>query len=90
MFRGELFGYSYYLQKNYLAEHSLSILYTDVACKYSKWVQKVDPELYQSCKYAIGMMHVKGHPAHCEVRSRSLRVYILGHTPTTMLLEVKS
>ena len=67
MFRGELFGYSYYLQKNYLANHGLSLLYTDVACTFSKWVQRTDPELYEKTKYAIGMMHVKGHPAHCEV-----------------------
>eukprot|EP00795_Rhopilema_esculentum_P017827 gene17827-9517_t len=67
MFRGELFGYSYYLQKNFLAERGLTMLYTDVACKYSKWVQKNDPELHRMTNFAIGMMHVKGHPAHCEV-----------------------
>ena len=47
MFRGELFGYSYFLHKNHLAQRGVTIAYSDVACKYSKWVQKVDPDLYE-------------------------------------------
>ena len=63
IFRGELLGYSYYLHKNYLADRAVSILYTDVACKYSKFVRRIDEPLFTRSKYAIEMMHVKGHPA---------------------------
>ncbi|XP_065072071.1 uncharacterized protein LOC135696565 isoform X2 [Rhopilema esculentum] len=65
MYRGEIFGYAYYLQKNYAPK--TRFYFSDVACRYSKWLRKVDYDLYCSQTPAIGMMHVKGHPAFCEV-----------------------
>ncbi len=65
MFRGEIFGYAYYLQKNITP--NATFYFSDVACRYSKWLRKNDLDLYMSQTPAIGMMHVKGHPAFCEV-----------------------
>eukprot|EP00795_Rhopilema_esculentum_P017067 gene17067-8583_t len=53
MFRGELFSYSYFLEENTLADCGSSILYTDVACKYLKFVRKIDKALFKSRKYEM-------------------------------------
>ena len=65
MFRGEIFGYAYYLQKNF--KHDVRFYFSDVACRYWKWLHKIDIQLYENQTPAIGMLHVKGHPPACEV-----------------------
>eukprot|EP00794_Sanderia_malayensis_P012451 gene12451-13738_t len=67
MFRGEIFGYAYYIQKNFFAHGHLSYVYSDVACKYSKWLKKVDADLLSNTECVLGMMHTKGHPPECEI-----------------------
>eukprot|EP00794_Sanderia_malayensis_P014430 gene14430-15935_t len=67
MFRGEIFGYAYYIQKNFFAHRHLSYVYSDVACKYSKWLKKVDADLLSNTECVLGMMHAKGHPPECEI-----------------------
>ena len=63
--REEIFGYAYYLQKNY--SPNTRFYFSDVGCLYSKLLCKVDYDLYCSQTLAIGMMYVKRHPASCEV-----------------------
>eukprot|EP00795_Rhopilema_esculentum_P015807 gene15807-7112_t len=65
MFRGEIFGYAYYLQKNF--KYDARFYFSDVACRYWKWLGKIDIQLYTHQTPAIGMLHVKGHPPACEV-----------------------
>lgn len=67
MFQGELYGYSLYLQKHFMAKENVKYMVIDVACKYWKWLSRVDPELASSMQPAIGTMHCKKHNTSCQV-----------------------
>ncbi len=67
MFQGELYGYAYHLQKEFMLQQNVLFCYTDVACKYKKWLRNVDVNLAETMKPVLGMFHAKGHPPSCEV-----------------------
>ena len=77
MFRGDLYGYSLYLQKHLLLENNVKFMYIDVACKYSTWLKRVDPEVAQKMCLAIGAMHIKKHKSSCQVISYLQGVFLI-------------
>ena len=67
MFRGEIFGYAYYLQKHFMASQSTSFMWYDVMCKYWNWLMARDPFLADQMKPALSVMHGQIHQTSCQV-----------------------
>ena len=71
MFRGEIFAYPLYLQKQ-LYSHNVQFFCSDVVCKYWTYLQRVVghcPEfqdLLNMCPF-LSIMHAKAHSWMCEV-----------------------
>lgn len=71
MFRGEIFAYPMYLQKE-LASKNIQFFCSDVVCKYWPYLQKVAdscPELQDllCMRPFLSIMHAKAHSWMCEV-----------------------
>lgn len=74
MFRGEIFAYPLYLQKQ-LASRQIHFFCMDVACKYWPYLEKVTgkcPELKHLLKMKpfLSVFHAKAHDFKCEVRKQ--------------------
>ena len=68
MKQGELFGYAYHLQSTFMTKNSVKYIWSDVACKYYPWLQKIDSELSKTMIPALSTMHAKAHSSQCQVR----------------------
>ncbi len=71
MFRGEIFAYPLYLQKQ-LASQTVQFFCSDVVCKYWPYLQRVVdhcPELEDllNMRPFLSIMHAKAHSWMCEV-----------------------
>ena len=67
MFRGEVFGYAYYLQKNHMLNQNVKFMWYDVVCKYWVWLSARDPFLADQMRPALSVMHGKVHQMSCQV-----------------------
>ncbi|XP_028417750.1 uncharacterized protein LOC114542274 [Dendronephthya gigantea] len=71
MYRGELFGYTHYLQINRLVPQGVMFLWQDVVCKYWPWFMSLPKELSPQdtflMKPALSIMHGKAHIWSCQV-----------------------
>lgn len=72
MFRGEIFAYPLFLQKELDKTYNIGFICTDIMCKYYPYLQKVCetfPELVPLLKHKpfLSVMHAKGHSGKCEV-----------------------
>ncbi|XP_066507850.1 uncharacterized protein [Hoplias malabaricus] len=73
MFRGEIFAYPLFLQKELAAKTNCQFFCTDIMCRYWPYLQKVAhvfPELkiLTQMKPFLSVMHAKGHSTKCEVQ----------------------
>lgn len=78
MFRGEIFAFPSYLQKELAARTTCTYFCTDVMCRYWPYLQKVakvlpDIQNLLQMKPFLSVMHAKGHATKCEV------ILILSH-----------
>lgn len=72
MYRGEIFAYPLYLQKELAARTTCTYFCTDVMCRYWPYLHKVVkalPEIQNllQMKPFLSVMHAKGHATKCEV-----------------------
>ena len=72
MFRGEIFAYPLFLQKELAMAYKIQFICTDIMCKYYPYLQKVCksfPELLPLLQNRpfLSVMHAKGHSGKCEV-----------------------
>ena len=72
MFRGEIYAYPLFLQKEVSLGHNITFFCTDIMCKYYPYLQKVCeafPDLVPllQMKPFLSVMHAKGHSGKCEV-----------------------
>ena len=72
IFRGEIFAYPLFLQKEVALGHNIPYFCTDIMCKYYPYLQKVReafPDLVPllQMKPFLSVMHAKGHSGICEV-----------------------
>jgi len=72
MYRGEIFGYAHFLQKNFMLKKKVLFMWYDVICKYWVWLQHKDPFMIDQMKPALSVMHGKLHEASCQVNSNKL------------------
>ncbi|XP_034546316.1 uncharacterized protein LOC117817673 isoform X2 [Notolabrus celidotus] len=73
MFRGEIFAYPLFLQKELAMAHNIEFICTDIMCKYYPYLQRVCesfPDLHPLLrnKPFLSVMHAKGHSGKCEVQ----------------------
>ncbi|XP_059918294.1 uncharacterized protein LOC132465616 isoform X2 [Gadus macrocephalus] len=73
MFRGEIYAYPLFLQKEVSLGHNIQFFCTDIMCKYYPYLQKVCeafPDLVPllQMKPFLSVMHAKGHSGKCEVQ----------------------
>ena len=65
--RGEIFGYAVYLMKNFVIPDSIPVVFADVMCKLWGNAIKTLPELTETTRGALSVMHAKGHSLQCQV-----------------------
>ena len=68
MKQGEIFAHPYHIQSTYMKAKKVNYYWSDVACKYHPWLQKVDPGLSQLMIPALSTIHAKAHSSSCQVR----------------------
>lgn len=61
MFQGELFGYSFFIMKEFMIPNSVTFCFADVMCKLWKFICKHAPDISIAIKPALSIMHAKGH-----------------------------
>lgn len=72
MYRGEIFAYPLYLQKELQAATKGQFYCTDIACKYWPYLEKVAVSMLDlrpllQMKPFLSIMHAKAHSTKCEV-----------------------
>ena len=67
MMRGEIFAYAVYLMKTFVIPHSIDFVFADVMCKLWGYTVNLLPEILESTKGALSVMHAKGHSLQCQV-----------------------
>ncbi|XP_067234829.1 uncharacterized protein [Chanodichthys erythropterus] len=72
MYRGEVFAYPLYLQKELGKTQKIEFVCTDVMCKYYPYLKRVceafpDLEYLLQMRPFLSVMHAKGHSTKCEV-----------------------
>lgn len=67
MKRGEIFGYAVYLMKNFVIPNSIKFVFADVMCKLWGFAVKNIPEILETSKGALSVIHAKGHSLHYHV-----------------------
>uniref|UniRef100_A0A7M5X014 CxC3 like cysteine cluster domain-containing protein n=2 Tax=Clytia hemisphaerica TaxID=252671 RepID=A0A7M5X014_9CNID len=67
MFRGEIFGYAHYLQKDHMVSKNVKFIWYDVICKYWSWLKSNDPFLAEEMKPALSVLHGKMHQMSCQI-----------------------
>ena len=73
MKQGEIYAYPYHLQATFMKSNSVQYYWSDVACKYHPWLQKVDFNLSNTMKPALSVMHAKAHSSSCQVHKLMVR-----------------
>ncbi|KAK0131236.1 hypothetical protein N1851_034058 [Merluccius polli] len=73
MFRGEIYAYPLFLQKEVALGHNIQFFCTDIMCKYYPYLQKVceafaDLVPLLQMKPFLSVMHAKGYSGKCEVQ----------------------
>lgn len=79
MYRGEIFAYPLYLQKELQAATNGQFYCTDIACKYWPYLEKLAVSMLElrpllQMRPFLSVMHAKAHSTKCEV------LHILYHT----------
>lgn len=72
MYRGEIFAYPLYLQKELHATENIRFFAMDVACKYWPYLEKVAGVVSSlqgllDMKPFLSIMHARAHATKCEV-----------------------
>uniref|UniRef100_A0A7M5UXB5 CxC3 like cysteine cluster domain-containing protein n=1 Tax=Clytia hemisphaerica TaxID=252671 RepID=A0A7M5UXB5_9CNID len=67
MFRGEVFGYPYFLIKESMIPNGTRFCFADVMCKLWPFMVRDDASIKESIKPALSIMHAKGHSIECQV-----------------------
>jgi len=80
MFRGEIFAYPLFLQKELATKTNCKFFCTDIMCRYWPYLQKVAlafPEMQNltEMKPFLSVMHAKRHSTKCEVNVYSQTVW---------------
>uniref|UniRef100_A0A7M5XED2 CxC3 like cysteine cluster domain-containing protein n=2 Tax=Clytia hemisphaerica TaxID=252671 RepID=A0A7M5XED2_9CNID len=68
MYRGEIFGYAYYLQKGIMVDNNVKFMWYDVICKYWAWLESHDPFIKEDMNPALSVLHGKMHQMLCQVK----------------------
>lgn len=73
MFRGEIFAYPLFIQKELAAKTTCTFFCTDIMCRYWPYLEKVAKALPETknllkMKPFLSVMHAKGHATKCEVQ----------------------
>ena len=76
MFRGEIFGYSLFLIKNFMVPRTVKFCFADVMCKLWPFICKNEPSLTDKIRPALSVMHAKGHAIECQVRNNYFFIII--------------
>uniref|UniRef100_A0A7M5U8G7 CxC3 like cysteine cluster domain-containing protein n=1 Tax=Clytia hemisphaerica TaxID=252671 RepID=A0A7M5U8G7_9CNID len=67
MFRGEVFGYPYFLIKECMIKNGTNFCFADVMCKLWPFIVRDDASIKTKIKPALSIMHAKGHSIDCQV-----------------------
>lgn len=72
MYRGEIFAYPLFLQKELASKTNCQFFCTDIMCRYWPYLEKVvkalpDLKNLVQMKPFLSVMHAKGHSTKCEV-----------------------
>ncbi|KAJ8337423.1 hypothetical protein SKAU_G00386430 [Synaphobranchus kaupii] len=72
MFRGEVFAYPLYLQKDLAKQHNISFFCTDQMCRYWPYLERVVGQFKDlgnllSMKPVLSVLHAKAHTTKCEI-----------------------
>lgn len=70
MYRGEIFAYPMFLQKEFQCAKFLAM---DVTCRYVPYLEKVSEALthlqpLKKMRHCLSVMHAKAHNTKCEVK----------------------
>lgn len=81
MFRGEIFAYPMFLQKEFLASKFVAM---DVTCRYFPYLAKVTDVLHhldplKEMKPCLSVMHAKAHNTKCEVMYECLSMSVFSN-----------
>ncbi|KAL2095848.1 hypothetical protein ACEWY4_007996 [Coilia grayii] len=73
MYRGEIFAYPLFLQKELASKTNCQFFCTDIMCRYWPYLEKVvkalpDLKNLVQMKPFLSVMHAKGHSTKCEVQ----------------------
>uniref|UniRef100_A0A7M5XL99 Uncharacterized protein n=1 Tax=Clytia hemisphaerica TaxID=252671 RepID=A0A7M5XL99_9CNID len=68
MYRGEILGYAYYLQKGIMVDNNVKFMWYDVICKYWAWLESHDPFIKEDMNPALSVLHGKMHQMLCQVK----------------------
>ena len=68
MKQGEIYGYPYHLQSTFMKDKKVKFFWSDVACKYYPWLQKIDIGLSEVMTPALSVMYAKAHSSSCQVK----------------------
>uniref|UniRef100_A0A7M6DRD2 Uncharacterized protein n=2 Tax=Clytia hemisphaerica TaxID=252671 RepID=A0A7M6DRD2_9CNID len=67
MFRGEIFGYPYFLIKEFMIPRGTNFCFADVMCKLWPFMTRDDPSIKTLISPALSIMHAKGHSHDCQL-----------------------
>ncbi len=68
MFRGEVFGYPYFLINKFMIPNRTKFCFADVMCKLWPFMVRDDASIQAAIKPALSIMHAKGHSLDCQVK----------------------
>lgn len=85
MYRGEVFAYPHYLQKELGKTQKIEFVCTDVMCKYYPYLKRVceafpDLEYLLQMRPFLSVMHAKGHSTKCEVIVLIIYLFLILNT----------
>ena len=72
MFVGEIYGYVYSIQSEFMIPNQVEFFWEDVVCFYWPWLMKRRPDYGEQMKPALSLMHVKLHSPQCRVRNQTI------------------
>ena len=67
MKQGDIYAYPYHLQSTFMKDQQVKYTWSDVACKYHPWLEKVDHDLNKTMVPALPDMHAKAHSTSCQL-----------------------
>lgn len=85
LYRGEVFAYPLYLQKELGKTQKIEFVCTDVMCKYYPYLKRVceafpDLEYLLQMRPFLSVMHAKGHSTKCEVIVLIIYLFLILNT----------